>query len=203
MAEQDRTRQLARGAGVRGSDLEPYTALRWLGTLFKAAAIFLFVALVSEFIAGLRFEGAAALPTLLGELARTLVLAVVLWGGGDLVRLLINVGHDIRAQRILAGRIAARTGDDLPGGGSGLGDGNGGGAGDVARRRPPGEAASAAPAGGAAGAAAGSVSGVPAGAGEGGAADRHARATPLRRRADDAPPDPAAPPQQSVAPEVG
>jgi hypothetical protein len=122
MTETDRKRQATRGASVRGSDLEPYTALRWLGTLFKVAAIFLFVALVSEFIAGLRFEGVAALPTLLGELARTLVLAVVLWGAGDLVKLLIHVGHDIRAQRILAGRMAARTGDDLPGGNGGTGD---------------------------------------------------------------------------------
>lgn len=94
---------------IRQSDVEPYTALRWLGTLFKAAAIFLFVAIVGEFIAGLRFQGTGALPTLLGELARTFVLAVVLWGGGDLVRLLIQLGHDVRAERILLSRLVHRT----------------------------------------------------------------------------------------------
>jgi hypothetical protein len=94
---------------VRQSDIEPYTALRWLGTLFKAAAVFLAVAIIGEFIAGLRFEGAQALPTLLGELARTIVLAVVLWGGGDLVRLLIQLGNDVRAERILLSRLVHRT----------------------------------------------------------------------------------------------
>ena len=94
---------------VRQSDIEPYTALRWLGTLFKSAAVFLLVAIIGEFIAGLRFEGMRALPILLGELARTTVLAVVLWGLGDLVRLLITVGNDIRAQRILMARLVFRT----------------------------------------------------------------------------------------------
>jgi hypothetical protein len=94
---------------VRETDIEPYTALRWLGTLFKAAAIFVAVALLGQFIAGLRYEGAAALPVLLGEMARTIVLAVVLWGGGDLVKLLIQLGNDVRAERILLARLVHRT----------------------------------------------------------------------------------------------
>jgi hypothetical protein len=106
MGEQ-REQQLRAGA-VREADIEPYTALRWVGTLFKAAAVFLAVALVAEFIAGLQIDGTAALPELLGELARTAVLAVVLWGGGDLVRLLIHLGHDVRAQRILLARVGHR-----------------------------------------------------------------------------------------------
>jgi hypothetical protein len=101
---------------VRQSDIEPYTALRWLGTLFKAAAIFLAVALVGEFVAGLRMQGPAALPLLLGELARTIVLAVLLWGGGDLVRLLIQLGNDVRAERILLSRLVHRTPPRLNGG---------------------------------------------------------------------------------------
>src|SRR5688500_804873 len=56
---------------VRATDIEPYTALRWLGTLFKSAAVFLGIAVIGEFVAGLRFEGAGAVPTLMGELART------------------------------------------------------------------------------------------------------------------------------------
>lgn len=108
MAEDKKPRDKFVGS-VRQSDIEPYTALRWLGTLFKAAAVFLAVAIVGEFIAGLRFNGAGALPTLLGELARTIVLAVVLWGGGDLVRLLIQLGNDVRAERILLSRLVHRT----------------------------------------------------------------------------------------------
>lgn len=99
---------------VRQTDIEPYTALRWVGTLFKAASIFLAVALAGEFVAGLRMQGAAVLPQLLGELARMTVLAVVLWGGGDLVRLLVQLGNDIRAQRILLSRLVYRTAPRTP-----------------------------------------------------------------------------------------
>ena len=94
---------------VRQDDIEPYTGLRWVGTVFKAAAIFLLVALVGEFIAGLRAGGVANLPYLLGETARTFVFMVVLWGAGDLVRLLVAVGHDIRAQRIFLTRLEWRS----------------------------------------------------------------------------------------------
>jgi hypothetical protein len=98
-----------RAGAIRSSDLEPYTGLRWVATLFKAAAVFIFVALAAEFVAGLRLAGTAALPGLLGETARTAVLAVVLWGGGDLVRLLVDMGHDLRAQRVLMVRLLIRT----------------------------------------------------------------------------------------------
>lgn len=106
--EDDSTRGRRAGA-IRSSDLEPYTGLRWVATLFKAAAVFIFVALAAEFVAGLRLAGTAALPALLGETARTAVLAVVLWGGGDLVRLLVDMGHDLRAQRVLMVRLLIRT----------------------------------------------------------------------------------------------
>src|SRR3954466_3151958 len=94
---------------VRETDIEPYTALKWVGTLFKAASIFLAIAIAGEFVAGIRMQGSSALSSLMGELAKTIVLAVVLWGGGDLVRLLVQLGNDIRAQRILLSRLVYRT----------------------------------------------------------------------------------------------
>lgn len=107
--EENKRAQKAFVGSVRQGDIEPYTALRWLGTLFKSAAVFLVVAILGEFIAGVRSEGVRAMPVLLGELARTIVLAVVLWGTGDLVRLMITVGNDIRASRILMARLVFRT----------------------------------------------------------------------------------------------
>ena len=98
-----------RAGAIRSTDLEPYTGLRWTATLFKAAAVFIFVALAAEFVAGLRMAGPGALPGLLGETARTAVLAVVLWGGGDMVRLIVDMGHDLRAERILMVRLLSRT----------------------------------------------------------------------------------------------
>ncbi len=94
---------------VRQSDIEPYTGLKWVSRLFKAASIFLFVALVGEFVAGLRYDGMRSMPVLLGEAARTFVVAVVLWAGGDLVRLFVHLGHDIRAERVLLARLVSRT----------------------------------------------------------------------------------------------
>jgi hypothetical protein len=69
-------------------------------------AIILVVLLIAEVATGLYTQGSAALPTLLGEASRLIVLAGVLWGTGDLAHLLIDVGHDVRAARILMARIA-------------------------------------------------------------------------------------------------
>jgi len=115
MKDEDKRAEERKVSAVRDTDLDPYTALRWVGTLFKAAAVFLAVALVGEFIAGLQVEGTSALPMLLGRSARTIVLAVVLWGGGDLVRLLIRLGNDVRAERILLSRLVHRTPPPTPG----------------------------------------------------------------------------------------
>ncbi len=91
---------------VRSADLEPYTGLGYLSKLFKIMAAVLLLLLLSEIVTGLIAQGAAAIPTLLGEISRLVVLAGLLFGSGDLAILLIDIGHDIRATRILLGRQA-------------------------------------------------------------------------------------------------
>ncbi len=89
---------------VRSSDLEPYVGLRYLSKLFKLMGVILGLLLLAEIITGFVAQGTAAVPTLLGEASRLIVLAGLLWGVGDLAILLIDVGHDVRAARILLAR---------------------------------------------------------------------------------------------------
>lgn len=92
---------------VRESDLEPYVGLGYLSKLFRFIAIFLAILLAVEIVTGLVTQGQAAIPTLLAEAARLIVLAGLLWGAGDLALLFIDIGHDVRATRILMGRQVA------------------------------------------------------------------------------------------------
>ena len=92
---------------VRSQDLEPYITLRYIARLFKVLAVLMIVMLIGEIIAGITTDASEALPTLIGEVTQMLVLAGLMWGGGDLTLLLIDAGHDLRVVRILLGRINA------------------------------------------------------------------------------------------------
>jgi hypothetical protein len=102
---------------VRSSDVEPYTGLGYLSKLFRIIAVLLVVLMVVEAGTGLYTTGREAIPTLLSEASRLIVLAGLLWGVGDLATLLIDVGHDVRATRILIGRQQSQQVADqqLPG----------------------------------------------------------------------------------------
>ena len=92
--------------GVRASDMEPYIGLRYLSKLFRFMAIILILVLIAEVATGLIKQGMDAVPILLREVSRLIVLGGLLWGSGDLAILLIDIGHDVRATRILIGRQA-------------------------------------------------------------------------------------------------
>jgi len=111
-AEQEAARRggpAERAMRVRESDLEPYVGLGYLSKLFRFIAVFLAILLVAEVATGLVAQGRTAVPTLLAEASRLIVLAGLLWGAGDLAILLIDVGHDVRAARILLGRQVAHS----------------------------------------------------------------------------------------------
>lgn len=96
-------------AQVREEDLEPHAALRYIARLFKVLALLLMFMLIAEVVIGLRQDGTAALGTLLIEATRLIVFAGFLWGAGDLALMLIESNHDLRATRILVGRLVARV----------------------------------------------------------------------------------------------
>ena len=108
-------RERTNPAAIRAEDTEPYLALQYVARLFKIAAMVVIVALTAEIVAGVLLEGAGALLPLLAEVIRGVVLAAILWGAGDLTLLLIDVGHDVRASRVLLGRLSARAANDPEG----------------------------------------------------------------------------------------
>ncbi len=123
MSESDRTRTSEanrRGtpadnaplsARVREDDLEPHAGLRYIARLFKVLAILLALLLVGEVIMGLSQDGTSAIGTLLIQATRLIVFAAFLWAAGDLALMLIESNHDLRATRILLGRVNASLQD--------------------------------------------------------------------------------------------
>jgi hypothetical protein len=97
---------------IRAEDIEPYFALQYVARLFKIAAMVVVVALTAEVIAGIALEGVGAILPLFAEVIRGIVLAAILWGVGDLTVLFIDVGHDVRAARVLLGRLSARANNE-------------------------------------------------------------------------------------------
>ena len=107
----DRSERIRRDPSkVRAEDTEPYVGLQYVARLFKVVAMVVIVALTAEIVAALVMEGPDALLPLFLELLQGAVLAAVLWGASDLTLLFIDVGHDVRAQRVLLGRMSARLG---------------------------------------------------------------------------------------------
>ena len=101
---------------VRAEDTEPYIGLQYVARLFKIVAMIVIVAIIAEVVAGLMYEGAGAAFNLFAEVIQGGVLAAMLWGAGDLTLLFIDVGHDVRAARVLLGRMSARMNADATAG---------------------------------------------------------------------------------------
>jgi len=101
----ERREEEARTARVRDEDLEPHEGLRYIARLFKVLSIFLLLLLLGEVVIGLVQLGTDAIPTLLVEATRLIVFAAFLWAAGDIAMMLIESNHDLRAARILLGRL--------------------------------------------------------------------------------------------------
>lgn len=95
-------------ARVRDEDLEPHEGLRYIARLFKVLALLLALLLVAEVAVGLQQGGTAAIMPLLVEGTKILVFAGLLWAAGDLSVMFIESNHDLRASRILLGRLNGR-----------------------------------------------------------------------------------------------
>ena len=94
---------------VRDEDLEPHAGLRYIARMFKILALLLILLLVAEIVIGLVQQGNAAIPRLLIEATRLIVFAGLLWGAADMGLMLIESNHDLRATRILVGRLNGKV----------------------------------------------------------------------------------------------
>lgn len=96
-------------AAVREEDLEPHAGLRYVARLFKVLALLLILLLIGEAVLNLVRQGGEAIPFLLVEATRLIVFAGLLWGAADMALMLIESNHDLRATRILVGRLNAKV----------------------------------------------------------------------------------------------
>jgi hypothetical protein len=108
-ARQTRSDEMPADMRVRDEDLEPHEGLRYIARLFKALSILLILLLVAEIVIGIGAQGTAAIPTLLVEATRLIVFAALLWGAADIGLMLIESNHDLRATRVLVGRLNAKV----------------------------------------------------------------------------------------------
>jgi hypothetical protein len=102
-------------ARVRDDDLEPHEGLRYIAKLFKALALLLVFMMIADLVIGLQQDGMPVLANLLVEATRLIVFAGFLWAAGDLAVLLIESNHDLRASRILLGRLNGKLDRIAPG----------------------------------------------------------------------------------------
>jgi len=108
-SRQSRSDEMPADMRVRDEDLEPHEGLRYIARLFKALSILLILLLIAEIVIGIGAQGTAAIPTLLVEATRLIVFAALLWGAADIGLMLIESNHDLRATRVLVGRLNAKV----------------------------------------------------------------------------------------------
>ena len=96
---------LTNTAYCSGRVLEPYITLRYIARLFKVLAVLMAIMLIGEIILSFMADEPVSIPDLIARVTQLMVLAGLMWGGGDVTLLLIDAGHDLRVARILLGRI--------------------------------------------------------------------------------------------------
>jgi hypothetical protein len=109
---------LVAGVPVRDGDIEPTTGLHSVAILFRVLAALLGVIIILQVLNGVTSTVDISYGVLLAEVIRLVIFAGLLWGAGDLADLFVKSHCDLRATRILIGRIeyqiAQRTAADDP-----------------------------------------------------------------------------------------
>lgn len=98
------------GVPCRDEDIEPTERLHSVAILFRFMSGLLFVLMVLQIINGVTGTVELSYGVLFAEAIRLLIFAGLLWGAGDLADLFVKSHYDLRASRILLGRLIRLVG---------------------------------------------------------------------------------------------
>jgi hypothetical protein len=110
------------GVPVRDDDIEPTRGLHSVAILFRIMSGLMVLLLLIQIVNGVTSAVPISIGVLVAEAMRLLIFAGLLWGAGDLAELFVKSHYDLRATRILLGRLTRMVGQ-MPGTGEpGLSD---------------------------------------------------------------------------------
>lgn len=98
-------RAVVAGVPVRDADLESAVGLHWVAKLFRVMSCLLVALMVMQVTLGLTSTIEISYGVLIAEAIRLVIFAALLWGAGDLADLFVKSHRDLRAARILLGRL--------------------------------------------------------------------------------------------------
>ena len=98
-------RPVIAGVSVRDDDIESTQGLHWLAILFRVLAMLLAVIIVLQILNGATSTVDISYGVLIAEVIRLVIFAGLLWAGGDLADLFVKSHYDLRATKILLGRV--------------------------------------------------------------------------------------------------
>lgn len=98
------------GVPCRDDDIEPAKGLHSVAILFRIMSGMLAVLMVLQVISGVTSAVEISYGVLAAEAIRLVIFAGLLWGAGDLADLFVQSHHDLRATRILLGRLTRLAG---------------------------------------------------------------------------------------------
>lgn len=100
------------GVSVRPGDIEPTQGLHSVAILFRVMAGALILLMVLQVVSGATSAVEISYGVLIAEAIRLVIFAGLLWGAGDLADLFVKSHFDLRASRILLGRITHLLGEE-------------------------------------------------------------------------------------------
>lgn len=103
------------GVPVRTDDIERANGLHSIARLFRGLAGMLVVLIGVQIFNGVTADVPPAISAMATDAIRLLLFAGVLWGAGDLAELFVKSHYDLRATRILLGRLTHVLGQQQQG----------------------------------------------------------------------------------------